>query len=152
MFRFPLMADVYYATESQDDLGSIVKRWTLGRSDTPCELRTDKFNSDSRFAVDTKEQFFDIELILFGRFEDDIRINQDGDYRSISNILITNIRTRCDGASVFIETYKDGGEAIASIFEVRTLQPFTNPWGKIEYYKVQLFRSDDQYITESIIV
>lgn len=151
MFRFPLIADVYYATENQDDLGSIVKEWTLGRQGVPCELRTDKFNNDSRFAVDTKTSFFDVELILFGRFEIDIRADQNGDYKSISNILVTNIRTRCNNAPVFIETHKGSGETEASIFEVRTLQPFTNPWGNIEYYKVQLFRSDDQYISESIL-
>lgn len=139
--RYPMIADIYIATGIQDNVsGMIIKEWSLLHADVQCELSSDKFNSDTRYAIQTKNDLFDMPLLLFGRFKQDIRKTDTG-YAMLTDMLVTNIRDYCDKDQIFIEPSNNGEPMI---FEIATLQPFTNPWGKTEYYKTQILRMDDQ--------
>ena len=79
-------------------------------------------------------------LLVFGRFKDDIR-TKDGVTHSLTDIMVTNVRSYCEDTPLFIESADNNA---VTDFEIGSFQPFTNPWGKIEYYKVQAIRMDDQ--------
>lgn len=143
-FRFPLKADVYYASMTQDAIGNMEKSWSLGYDGLKCELRSDKFNSDMRYAVSAKDPFLETPLLVFGRFKDDIRKKSDGSFIPITNIMVSNIRSYCTDEPIFIDDTAWSGSDISIFFELRTFQPFVNPWGDIEYYKAQLIRMENQ--------
>jgi hypothetical protein len=65
---------------------------------------------------------------------------------AINNILITNIRNANDEL-IYRET---GGSRSGrgTIYEVATVDPFTGPFGSIEYFKVLLRRTENQTITD----
>ena len=142
-FVFNHKADIYYATSSEN----FETTWTLGRTDEICELSSDKFNSDTRYAIDSDGGFMRFPLLVFGRFKNDVRFDSDGVMHPITSVMIANVRSICDDVPIFIEADVKEGSDVADrgiMFEIRTFQPFTDPWGQIEYYKVQAFRADDQ--------
>jgi hypothetical protein len=82
---------------------------------------------------------FEYKKRLNGRFKynSDPRKGSDGIYHPVSDILITNIRS---GGQQLHTNHR--GDPI--IFEVMSVDPFIDPFGKIEYYKLLLERADDQ--------
>lgn len=140
--RYPMKADIYVSTDTQDPVtGRIYKDWSMVKSGVLCALASDKFNSDTRYAIQTKSDLFDMPLLLFGRFQEDIR-RYNGGMLVMTDLLVTNVRGFCDDEPLFVESID--GKPSATLFEVATLQPFVNPWGQAEYYKTQLMRMDDQ--------
>lgn len=141
-FRFPMVADIYVRSTAQSEIGEMVSSWTPAHWDVLCELRSDSFKSDSRYSITSKKEFMEQPFLLYGRFKDDVRRLADDSFVDVTDILVTNIRGDCYGESIFTESF-DGVEA-PTIFEMRTLSAFANPWGRIEFYKTQLHRSDNQ--------
>lgn len=136
---FPMLADVYYPVVAQGAYGDIQKSWTLDRiiagSFTPA-------------GSDTKEELVinvDIsqDSLLVGRVRNDLRYaDSDGEDYGITNILITNIRDK-NGLVIYKETDGDR-RGQPTLFEVATQQPFMNPFGRIEHYRIILRRSENQ--------
>lgn len=142
---FTMLADIYYERQYfVSHTNEFISEWTLGHEGVICELHSDKFNTDTRYTIALKDGFFEFPLLLFGRFKDDIRKADDGTMFPITSIMVTNIRSKCDEVPFFIETYN--GTEQNTLFEVGTFQPFINPFGKIEYYKIQAPRMDDQEV------
>lgn len=142
---FPMLCDIYYATEEQDTFGKIKKNWNFDRSE-PCTFYSlsDKSNSDN-FVYDAS-QFYKLETMLFGRVRNDARKDSTGFYHPVSHILITNLRSGSicgDGEAFYVET-NNVWEGKPTIFELKMIQPFVGPFNSIEYYKIQLERSDSQ--------
>jgi hypothetical protein len=63
---------------------------------------------------------------------------------SITNIVITNIRNNL-GEIIYNET-SGPRSGNPTLFEVATLNPIVGPFGKVEYYKVILRRSENQAV------
>ena len=82
--------------------------------------------------------------MLLGRVKNDIRIGKDGTNNSVTNVLITNVRN-CSGELIYKET-SGAREDRGTIYEIATLEPFTGPFGNIEYYKVLVRRAENQGI------
>lgn len=140
---FPMVCDIYYATETQDKYGQIVKDWTIDSS-LACSFYTlnDMSNNDN-FDFDDKK-FYRLETMLIGRTVSDIRKNSDGAYYPVSHILITNIRAACCNDELFFYETNGGYDPIPTVYEIKSIQPYIGPFNKIEYYKIQLERSDRQ--------
>jgi hypothetical protein len=141
-----MLCDIYYATEEQDKYGKIKKIWNYDRSE-PCTFYSlsDKSNSDN-FVYDIS-QFYKLETMLFGRVRTDARKGSDGFYHPVSHILITNLRSGSpcnEGESAFYIETNNVWEAKPTIFELKMIQPFVGPFNSVEYYKIQLERSDSQ--------
>lgn len=139
----PMECDIYYANESQDDYGTIVKNWYFGETKN-CSFYTmnDESNNEN-FSFEDKK-FYRQETMLFGRVKNDLRKDNSGLYHPMSHILVTNIRgSGCDNETYFFET---NGDYVGkpTIFEVKMVQPFIGVFSSVEYYKVQLERSDTQ--------
>lgn len=140
---FPMRCDVYYATETQDALGKVNKTWILDES-RPCSFYTlnDMSNNDN-FDFDDKK-FYRLETMLIGRTKGDLRMSSDGAFYPASHILITNIRASCCNDEVFFVETNGGYEATPTVYEPKMIQPYIGPYNNIEYYKIQLERSDTQ--------
>ena len=146
---FQMQCDVYYASETQDDYGAMKKRWTYDQSPR-CSFYTlgDESNNQN-FTFDDKK-FYRMETMVFGRIKNDIRKDSSGLYHPVSHILITNIRgLGCNNELFFYET--DGDYAgTPTIFEIKMVQPYIGPFASIEYFKMQLERSDTQELNEIV--
>lgn len=146
---FPMQCDVYYAMETQDKYGKIVKKWNFDMVEA-CSFYTlgDQSNADN-FNYDDKK-FYRMETMLYGRVQTDIRQTSDGSFYPLSHILITNIRgSNCNDVPFFVET-NGGYESKPTIFEIKMVQPYVGPFGTVEYYKIQLERSDTQELSEVV--
>lgn len=146
---FQMKCDVYYATEDQDKYGKIVKKWSYDMTED-CSFYTlgDQSNNDN-FNFDD-QKFFRMETMLYGRLRTDIRVDSSGLYHPLSHILITNIRGGTCNDEIFF--YETNGEYIGkpTIFELKMVQPYIGPYATVEYYKVQLERSDTQELNDVV--
>jgi hypothetical protein len=146
---FQMQCDIYYAIESQDLYGGIDKKWEYDVVE-PCSFYTlsDKSNSNN-FTYDDN-RFYKLETMLYGRFQSDPRKSSTGQYFPLSHILVTNVRASgCNDESFFIETNGDY-EGSPTVFELKTCQPFVGPFNTVEYYKIQLERSDIQGLNDRV--
>lgn len=147
---FQMECDIYYAQESQDKYGKVEKNWSFDMVEK-CSFYTlgDKSNDDN-FAFDDSK-FYKLETMLYGRFATDPRQDSNGLFHPLSHILIHNIRAAtCNTETFFIET---NGNYVGkpTVFEIKTCQPFVGPFNRVEYWKIQLERSDTQELNERVI-
>ena len=80
--------------------------------------------------------------MLNGMVKEDLRIGDNQSPYSLTNILVTNIR---NGSGEVIY-YESAGErsGLPTLYEVSGLLPHNDPWGKVDYYKLVLKRSELQ--------
>lgn len=137
-FTFPLLADIFYPIVDQTALGSIKKQWIHDKT-LACSLTT----AGSAMSEDIKPNVsITKEVLLLGRFRSDIRFSSTDAKNAVTNILVTNIKD-VNGNEIYIET--SGPRAGKStLFEIATYEPFVNPFGSVEYYKIVLRRSENQ--------
>ena len=135
-FIYPMKADVYYPIITQNSYGQPNKEWVFDR--------TVSCNATSVGGAGTDELkpevFLQYEGKLVSRSRYDIRISSEGTENAISNILITNIRTASD--SLIYKETAGPRAGRGTIYEVATLEPFINPFGSIEYYKMLWRRTE----------
>ncbi len=137
-FMYPLKADVYYPVVEQGAYGNVQKTWVVDRT-IVCNFAP----AGTAWGEEVKPNpLINIDSILLGRVVDDLRISSLDAKDSITNIILTNIRTRND-QPIYVETA--GTRAGRStIFEIASSEPILNPFGDIEYYKVVIRRSENQ--------
>jgi len=124
-FAFPMQADIYHPIVEQGVYGEVKKTWAFKEEVIPnINITQDK--------------------ILLGRAKTDIRISSMEARNSITNVIITNIKDQnCN--EIYVET--SGPRAGKStIFEIATQDPFTGPFGNVEYYKLIIRRSENQAV------
>ena len=139
-FIYPMKADVYYPIITQNSYGQPNKEWVFDRT-IVCNATsvggagTDELKPEAFLQYDNK---------LVARSKTDIRISSENSNNAISNILITNIRTASD-TLIYKET-AGPRKGRGTINEVGTLEPFINPFGNIEYYKMLWRRTENQAV------
>lgn len=132
---YPLIADIYYATRTQDEFGAIDKEWTLDRS-----IRVDfSMSTNYKDQQMQADQVMWVQDMITGTTPDDIRIDSEGGMHSITDILVTNVRND-KGVAIYIET-AGAREGSGTLFEVAGVLPHNDPWGNNDYYKVVAKRS-----------
>jgi len=138
-FMFPMLADVYYPIVDQGAYGNVKKQWILDRQ-FACNFAvrgTASSNEEVKPNVNiTKEN------ILIGRTKTDIRISSNKEMQSVTNIIITNIKTKQD-QTVYIET-SGPRSGHSTVYEIASIEPIIGFLNNIEYYKVILRRSENQ--------
>ena len=83
-----------------------------------------------------------LKKVLMGRTKKDIRFSQENNADAITNVVITNIRTRTD-VPLYIET--SGVRAGKStIYEIESQSPIIGPFGDLDYYALAIRRSENQ--------
>ena len=140
-FMYPMKADIYYSQSEQGPYGNVVKEWHLDKS-VVCNFTPAgaAFKEELVANVDLKQ-----DSLLFGRTRSDIRFSTLNDSKAMTDILVTNIRD-ADDNEIYLETAGPRGGK-STLFEIATLQPFVGPFGKVEFYKVILRRSENQGTT-----
>lgn len=140
---FPMLCDVYYASESQDALGRVNKNWIFDSS-RPCSFYTlNDMSNSHNFDFDDKK-FYRLETMLIGRTKGDLRLSSDGRFYPVSHIIVTNIRAACCHDEVFFVETNGGYESVPTTYEPKMIQPYIGPYNSSEYYKIQLERTDVQ--------
>ena len=139
---YPLLADIYYPLLEQGAYGNVAKQWILD-STIACSFAPAgrKYKQD----VEPQDVNVKIDKSLVGRTRRDIRFASSSDTaNSMTNIIITNIRDK-NGNPIYLET---AGPRVnqSTLFEIATVEPIVGAFGKTEYYKVVIRRSDNQAV------
>ncbi len=137
-FLYPMKADIYYPIITQNSYGQPNKEWVLDRT-IACNATTVGGAGTEELKPEVFLQYKDK---LVARSRTDIRISSLQDSNAVTNILITNIRTS-DDSLIYIET-AGSRSGRGTIYEVATIEPFINPFGQIEYYKMVWRRTENQ--------
>jgi hypothetical protein len=135
---FPMLADIYYPIVDQGAYGNVQKNWIHDKT-IACNFSS----AGSAFKEDIKPNVnITQDTIMLGRTKADIRFSSKNNQNSITNVIVTNIKNK-DLNEIYVETA--GPRAGKStLFEVATVEPFTGPFGDVEYYRVVLRRSENQ--------
>lgn len=139
-FMYPLLMDVYYPVVDQGAYGNLKKTWvldqTLACAFNPAGLKNKKdVNAEANINIDNS---------ISGRVRTDITQSSNETLYSLTNIIITNIRS-ADGNLVYNES-SGPRSGKATLFEVATFNPIVGAFGKTEYYKLILRRSENQAV------
>jgi hypothetical protein len=133
-----MLADVYYPVVEQGSYGNISRRWILDKvvagSFTPAGS---EIKGELVINVDLTQ-----DSMLICRVRSDLRISSLDFKNSLTNILLTNIRD--DKGNIIYSETSGPRAGRPTLYEVATQQPFVNPFGKIEHYRVVLRRSENQ--------
>lgn len=135
---YPLLADIYYPIVTESGYGSTSKQWILDRT-IACAFNpaSRKYKQD----VQTNPNMT-IDNVLVGRVQTDLTQTSRNGLSAITNMIIANIRDT-NGNIIYNESA--GIRAGKStIFEVSTFNPIVGPFGKTDYFKVVIARSDNQ--------
>jgi hypothetical protein len=135
---FPMLADIYYPVVDQGPYGNVKKNWIHDKT-IACSFTS----AGSAFKEDIKPNAnITQDTIMLGRAKTDIRFSTNEDQNSITNVIVTNIKDKTLN-EIYVETA--GPRAGKStLFEVATVEPFTGPFGSVEYYRIVLRRSENQ--------
>lgn len=139
-FMYPMMADIYYPVITQTDYGQATKKWVLDRT---IILNATPVGGAGQEDI-KPEIFLQYENKLVSRVKEDPRMSTSNGSNAITNILIANIRNAQD-----VLIYKETAGVRAgrgTIYELGTVEPFTGPFGSIEYYKMLLRRAENQTV------
>jgi hypothetical protein len=136
-FMYPMKADVYYPIVEQGAYGNVQKTWVFNKT-IICN-----FSKDGTVDEEVKPNVnITLKKVLMGRTKRDIRFSQENNADAITNVVITNIRTRTD-VPLYIET--SGVRAGKStIYEIESQSPIIGPFGDPEYYALAIRRSENQ--------
>ena len=136
-FMYPMKADVYYPIVEQGAYGNVQKTWVFNKT-VVCN-----FSKDGTVDEEVKPNVnITLKKVLMGRTKRDIRFSQENNADAITNVVITNIRTRTD-VPLYIET--SGVRAGKStIYEIESQSVIIGPFGDPEYYALAIRRSENQ--------
>lgn len=137
-FMYPMIADIYYPIITQNSYGQPQKEWVFDRS-VPLNATPVGGAGEEELKP---EVFLQYQNKLISRSKIDLRISSSLVNNAITNILVTNVRNTY-GEVIYKET-AGPRSGKGTIYEVATLEPFTGPFGNIEYYKILLRRSENQ--------
>jgi len=136
-FMYPMKADIYYPIVEQGAYGNVQKTWVFNKT-VVCN-----FSKDGTVDEEVKPNVnITLKKVLMGRTKRDIRFSQEENTEAITNVVITNIRTRTD-LPLYIET--SGVRAGKStIYEIESQSVIIGPFGEPEYYALAIRRSENQ--------
>ena len=133
---YPMTADVYYSTETQNDLGSIVSSWQKDRT-IRCSAIKERPSTVVSDAIEA-QKFLDYAPRLDFRTDQDVSVSEDGTRYMPTEIIITNIKDP-SGTEVWLELSGDPME-----FELRNIEPMFDPLHNLFGFRVLLIRSEEQ--------
>ena len=136
-FMYPMKADVYYPIVEQGAYGNVQKTWVFNKT-IICN-----FSKDGTVDEEVKPIVnITLKKVLMGRTKKYIRFSQENNADAITNVVITNIRTKTD-VPLYIET--SGVRAGKStIYEIESQSPIIGPFGDPDYYALAIRRSENQ--------
>lgn len=135
---YPMTADVYYSTETQNDFGEVIKEWNKDRSIKCAARRRTTDTGMQPYVEDQKFLEYDIRIVL--RTPEDILLSTDDSIYKVTNVLIKDIKDS-SGLLLWKESATEG-----TIFEINAIEPILDMFSNLSSYRVNLVRSDKQEI------
>lgn len=133
---YPMTADIYYATKSQNAFGEVEREWYKDRS-INCSAIKENPESQMRTAL-TTEKFLEYDIKVNMRTNENIFKSVDGTHYKPTDILVSNIQDPF-GSIAWMENDID-----ATSFEVNNVEPMYDEIHNVAGYRVLLRRSDLQ--------
>jgi hypothetical protein len=133
---YPMTADIYYSTETQNDIGSMISAWTKDKT-IKCSAIKERPSSAIANAIES-QKFLDFDPKLDFRTDNDILLSTDGTRYMLTEIIITNIKDP-SGRKIWVENSGDSTE-----FELGNIEPMFDPLHNFFGFRVLLIRSEEQ--------
>ena len=141
-FMYPMKADIYYPIISQTQYGQATKNWVFDRT-----IICNATSVGGAGQEDIKPAtFLQFENKLIARTKADPRVSSNNADNAITNILISNIRTAND--EIIYKETAGPRSGKGTIYEVATVEPFTGPFGSVEYFKMLWRRTENQTVSD----
>jgi hypothetical protein len=141
---FPMTADVYYATTTQQDYGNVSKTWVFDRK-VDCSIISDLSSRGFTGELKTKGTDFIYDSNAFFRTKQDIRKKSNGVYFPITAIAITNIKDPA-GNDVWIngQNLTNSADVVKTKYEVKTVVPTFDYNHNLRHFRVFISKSQVQ--------
>lgn len=133
---YPMTADVYYSTETQNDLGSMTSLWEKDKT-VRCSAIKERPSSAIDNAIED-QKFIEYTPKLDFRTDNEILMSSDGTRYMPTEVIITNIKDP-SGREVWSEPSGDSTE-----FELGNAEPMFDPMHNFFGYRILLQRSEEQ--------
>jgi len=141
-FMYPMKADIYYPIISQTQYGQATKNWVFDRT-----IICNATSVGGAGQEDIKPAtFLQFENKLIARTKVDPRVSSNNADNAITNILISNIRTAND--EIIYKETAGPRSGRGTIYEMATVEPFTGPFGSVEYFKMLWRRTENQTVSD----
>lgn len=133
---YPMTADIYYASKSQNEFGEMRRSWCHDRS-INCSAIKENPESSMRTAL-TSEKFLEYDIKINMRTNENIYKSLDGTHYRPTDIIISNIQDPF-GSIAWAET-----DTKPTNFEIDIIEPMYDPLHNVAGYRILLRRSDEQ--------
>lgn len=133
---YPMTADIYYASKTQNALGEFVRSWSMDRT-INCSAIKENPESSMRTAL-TAEKFLEYDIKINMRTNENIYKSLDGTHYRPTDILVSNIKDPF-GSIAWSESSTTGTN-----FEIDIIEPMYDPNHNVAGYRILLRRSDLQ--------
>lgn len=133
---YPMTADIYYASKSQNDFGEMVRSWSFDRS-INCSAIKENPQSQMRTQL-TADKFVEFDEKVNMRTNENIYKSLDGTHYRPTDILVRNIKDPF-GSIAWAES-----STRSTNFELDTIEPMYDPLHNVAGYRILLRRSDLQ--------
>ena len=134
---FNMNLDIYYAQKEQDKYGREQKTWSFDQ--------TLIGYAETIGAEDKSKTFFEYKGKLLARTKVDPRISINAQQYAMTDVIITDIRDRKTSQEFFVETFGERSGK-STLYEISAIEPYIDPFNKIEYYRLFLNRLDAQVL------
>jgi len=133
---YPMTADIYYATKSQNDFGQLERTWELDRQ-INCSAIKENPESQMRTQL-TSDKFIEFDEKVNMRTNENIYKSLDGTHYRPTDIIVRNIKDPF-GSVAWAESSTE-----PTNFEIDTIEPMYDPVHNVAGYRILLRRSDLQ--------
>ena len=133
---YPMTADIYYATKSQNDFGQLERTWELDRQ-INCSAIKENPQSQMRTQL-TSDKFIEFDEKVNMRTNENIYKSLDGTHYRPTDIIVRNIKDPF-GSVAWAESSTE-----PTNFEIDTIEPMYDPVHNVAGYRILLRRSDLQ--------
>jgi len=133
-----MTADIYYATQSQNDFGEVVREWSKDRTISCSAIKQNPDSKVPKFL--NPDKYIEYDLAVNFRTDEDILQSIMGSYYKVNDTLIKDIKDASDNL-VWKESSIEG-----TIFEIRSIEPMLDMFSNLNGYRIYLVRADSQEI------
>ena len=133
---YPMTADIYYASGTQNSFGEFDQSWYKDRS-VNCSVIKENPQSQMRTALES-QKFLEYDLRVNMRTNENIQKSIDGTYYNPSQIMITNIKDPFGTISWSENSIRP------TQFEIEIIEPMYDEVHNVAGFRILLRRSDLQ--------
>lgn len=135
---YPMTADIYYATKTQNSLGEMEREWYKDRSINCSAIKENPSSEADQSLKSNKFLEYDIKVNM--RTNENIFKSVDGTHYYIPDIIVSNIKDPF-GSITWAENDLD-----STSFEIEIIEPMFDEFHNVNGYRILLKRSSLQVV------